>query len=288
MEPFELDWLGGPTARAFRSKRPGIDDLPWGTLDPSAYPPVLVERARVSWTEAAWNEYCTAAGFTVMLRALLEAHVPLDLIGMASDFLVDEVLHAELTSRLAMELGGSDGRQVDFTAMVVPDDPALTPLQRANEHVVRLCCVSEAFSVPVLAACERTAGHPLTKGVLRQIVKDEVPHALFGRYYLEWVAGLLDDAERARLAGIALDTLRTLAPFWTTLTSRVVDGVTTEGFAIADVYALGWADAETYAATARRAVRQDILEPLAFAGIHPDPAVVEGLLAQGLRTDPTR
>ena len=107
MEAFELDWLGGPTERAFRKLRPGIESFPWGTLNPADYPPLLVERARESWTEAAWNEYCTAAGFTVMLRAFLEARVPLDLVGMASDFIVDEVLHAELTSRLAMELGGA-------------------------------------------------------------------------------------------------------------------------------------------------------------------------------------
>ncbi|MEZ4319832.1 MAG: hypothetical protein R3F61_20135 [Myxococcota bacterium] len=278
-EPFDLDWLGGPTERAFRKLRPGVDALPWGTLDPAAFPPVLVERARTSWTEASWNEYCTAAGFTVLLKAMLEAHVPLDLIGMASDFVVDEVLHAELTARLAMELGGSDGRQVDFTRLTLPSTPGLTPLQLANEEMVRLCCVSEAFSVPVLRACERTAAHPLTQGVLRQIVADEVPHALLGRYYLEWVADRLDDAERARLGQIALDTLRTLAPFWTQLTSRVVDGVTTEGFAIEHVYALGWADAETYRETAIRAVRDDILAPLAFVGIHPDPVAVEALLA---------
>lgn len=280
-EPFALDWLGGPAARAFRKLRPGIDELPWGTLNPADYPPVLVERARTSWTEASYNEYCTAAGFTVMLRALLEARAPLDLIGMASDFLVDEVLHAELTARLAMALGGADLRLVDFSALVLDPDPKLSPLARANEEVVRLCCVSEAFSVPVLNACAKTAAHPLTKGVLQQIVKDEVPHALFGRYYLEWVGDLLDDDERTRLGHVALDTLRTLAPFWALLTSRVVDGVTTEGFRIEDVYALGWADAETYAATARRAVRDDILAPLAFVGIVPDPDEVEALLAQG-------
>ncbi len=130
----------------------------------------------------------------------------------------------------------------------------------------------------MLSACHRSAGHPRTRAVLGQIVKDEVPHALLGRYYLEWIADLLDDAERERLARVALDTLGTLAPFWTTLTSRVVDGVTTEGFRVEHVHALGWADAETYGRVARQAVRDDILAPLAFAGIHPDPTAIERLL----------
>ncbi|MEZ4322267.1 MAG: ferritin-like domain-containing protein [Myxococcota bacterium] len=280
-EPFELEWLGGPTERAFRQLRPGVDDFPWGTLDPSRYPPVLVERARVSWTEAAWNEYCTAAAFTSLLRALLEAKAPIDLTGMASDFVVDEMLHVELTSRIAMELGGGAPYQVDFEALTLPNSPGLTPFQRANEEVVRTCCVAEAFSVPMLATCMKTAAHPLTRAVLQQIVKDEAPHGRFGTYYLEWAANHMDAAERARLGAVALDMLRMYAPFWSKLTSRAVEGVTTEGFLLQHVNELGWAEAETYARTARQTVRDDILAPLATFDIHPDAGAVEALLAQG-------
>ena len=42
---FELDWLGGWSERRLRRRRPGIDDLPWGSLEaaPLAAPlwPVL-------------------------------------------------------------------------------------------------------------------------------------------------------------------------------------------------------------------------------------------------------
>src|SRR5690606_1682875 len=105
-ERFDLEWLGGVSERHFRKVRPGVDELPWGTLDAARYPAELVDRARVSWTEAAFNEYCTAAAFGEMLSALLSAKAPVDLIGMASDFVADEILHVELTSRIAMELGG--------------------------------------------------------------------------------------------------------------------------------------------------------------------------------------
>ena len=280
-QPFDLDWLGGPAERAFRKIRPGVDAFPWGTLDPGRYPPLLVDRARVSWTEAAWNEYCTAAAFTTLLRAMLEARVPLDLIGMASDFVVDEVLHVELTSRIAMELGGGAPYEVDFTELTLPGTPGLTPFQRANEEIVRTCCVAEAFSVPMLATCLSSAAHPLTRAVLQQIVKDEAPHGLLGTYYLEWAANHMDDAERTRLGGVALAMLELYAPYWSQLTSRTVGGITTEGFAIEHVHELGWAEAETYARTARQTVRNDILAPLAAFGIHVDSEAVEALLAQG-------
>ena len=105
-EPFELEWMGGPAEHHFRKARPGIDDLPWGTLDTSDYPPEVVLAARATWTEAAYTEYRAIAAFSAVLHGLCEAKAPLDLIGMASSFVADEVVHVELASRVAMELGG--------------------------------------------------------------------------------------------------------------------------------------------------------------------------------------
>ena len=54
-EYFELDWMGGLSENYFRRLRPGIDDMGWGTFDLSRYPSILLERARFSWTMAAWR-----------------------------------------------------------------------------------------------------------------------------------------------------------------------------------------------------------------------------------------
>ena len=118
LEPFDLEWFGGPAEKHFRKIRPGVESMPWGSLEPARYPAELVERARVSWTEAAFNEYCTAVAFADLLRALLVVRAPVDLIGMASDFAADEILHVELTSRIAMELGG--GAPVSYTHLTLP------------------------------------------------------------------------------------------------------------------------------------------------------------------------
>src|ERR1019366_1663250 len=105
--PFELEWMGGAAEHHFRKARPHTDDLPWGTVDASRYDPAAVERARGSWTEVAINEYRAVASFSEVLRALVDAKAPLDLLGMTSDFLADECAHVELASRMAMELGGA-------------------------------------------------------------------------------------------------------------------------------------------------------------------------------------
>ncbi len=266
-EPFDLEWMGGVAERHFRNVRPGVDELPWGTLDVSRYPVELVDRARISWTEAAFNEYCTAVAFAEMLGALLAAKAPIDLIGMASDFMADEILHVELTSRIAMDLGGGAPYQIDFDDLAVRPSQELSPLQRANELVVHVCCVGEAFSLPMLASAYQSALHPLTKQVLQRIVHDEAPHGRFGFLYLDWASEQLDDAERARLATIAANTIELFAPLWQRLTSRVHDGVTTEGYLLDHVRELGWTESSLYATRARAAIEDEVIAPLAKYGI---------------------
>lgn len=78
---------------------------------------------------------------TDMVAALLAARAPIDRVAMAADFVTDEMLRVELTSRIAMELGGGAPYQVDFTRLSERPAPELTALQRANELVMQGCCV---------------------------------------------------------------------------------------------------------------------------------------------------
>jgi hypothetical protein len=277
---FELEWLGGAAERHFRKVRPGIDELPWGTLDPGAYPPVLVDRARLSWTEGAWREYCTAAAFAEVQHALLACAAPVDLVGMAGDFVADEMLHVELNARMAMELGGGAPLLADFDRLTPPIAPDLPAIARAAEAVVRTSCVGEALSVPLLAATRKAATHPLTHAVLDRIVRDESRHARLGWLFLEWAGDRLDAAERERLASVALAALRDESSTWRGLTSRVQDGVTSEGFLLAHVHDLGWMVSDAYVAEAERAVRLDVIAPLARFGIEIPPPDVDALFGE--------
>jgi hypothetical protein len=265
--PFELEWLGGAPERLFRRRR-DAEQLPWDTLRVSDYPPALVARARASFTEAAWTEYCSAVAFAHVQRTLLEAGAPIDLIGAAGEFVADEMLHVELNARLAMALGGAAPVRVDLEATQPAPTPGLTALQRASDAVVRTCCVGEALSVPLIGGTRAVARHPLVGAALERILHDEGPHAALGGWYLEWVEPRLDDAERARLAGVALEALDAIAAEWRQLSQPSRDGVTTgEGWRVADVNALGWMEAGEYRDVARRAVRERVVEPLARRGI---------------------
>jgi hypothetical protein len=290
-QPFELEWMGGPAEHHFRRARPGIEEMPWGTLDTSAYPPDVLLAARATWTEAAYTEYKAVAAFSEVLRALCEAKAPLDLIGMASSFVADEVVHVELCSRLAMELGGGVPRPVDFDALTVKADPARTAFERANEMVLRISCIAEAFSGKLAASALRSTTHPLTRAVLERIVADESLHYRLGGLYFEWASEQLEDAERIRLSAVAVRALGAFAPMWRDgPTGAQPPAVARDEVAersragrrratLEQVHEIGWIESRLYKEQAHAALRDAVAQPLASYGIEIPEEQMRALLA---------
>ncbi len=273
-EPFELEWLGGPAEHHFRKARPGADEMPWGTLDVGALPPSLVAAARRGWTETALNEYRAVLLFTEVVRALALAKAPVDVLGMASDFLADECLHVELASRMASELGGAAVLEVDLDAVIVPPSASLTPFQRANEIVLRVSSIAEAFSGGTALGSRNVTSHPLPRALYDRILADEAHHRRLGALYFDWAADRLDGAERARLAKVAVRSLEGFATIWRPFPAkeehaRDASGTraTRDGWRLDDLHACGWLESSRFGALARKVVAEDILAPLAAIGI---------------------
>ncbi len=152
--------------------------------------------ARKHWTGAAFQEHRTAIACAATLRALMECRAPLDLIAMAARFPLDELVHVELASRMAMELGGGTEIQHDPDQMILDADPQLSPLLRTADMIARFFCVGEALSIPLLRATWHAARHPLPRAVLGRIVKDEAAHGVFGFMFLDWALDKLTDADK--------------------------------------------------------------------------------------------
>jgi hypothetical protein len=213
---FEIESLEGTPAALVRRRRPGIEALPWGALAQALaeWSPAEVERERAAWTEGAFSEYASAAAFSALAGALLEARAPIELVGLAADFVVDEMLHVELNARVAMELGGAAPFFVDFAKLAPTTAADLSPFQRAVELALRISCIGEAMSVPVLVHSRRHASDPLTRKVLSRIVRDETPHAKLGAWVIDWATPQLDAAERTRLGQVGSAMLASYAPLW--------------------------------------------------------------------------
>jgi hypothetical protein len=261
LEPFELSMLGGAVERRYRALRPEVEALPWDSLRPEDHPPEVVALARRTWTEAAFQEHRTAAACAATLKALVCARTPLDLIAFASRFPLDEMVHVELCSRLAMRLGGGIGLLHDPRHLLVDPDPELSALLQAAELVVRNFCVGEALSIPVLRGSWHAARHPLVRAVLGRIVKDEAAHGQLGWLFLDWAEPFLDDGDRAHLARVARQTIDATIERWKSIVPRADASM--------DTHALGWMESTSYLELARRSLRTHVLEPLRARGIDP-------------------
>ena len=254
-ELFELELLGGTTEQRFRRMRPEVEAMPWGTLQLSQVSDEQRITARKAWTGSAYQEHRTGAACALTLQALIEARAPLDLIGVASRFPLDEMVHVELCARMAMEFGGGTEIIHDPKAMVVGCDATLSPLMQAADMVVRFFCVGEALSIPLLRGTWKAARHPLPRAVLARIVKDEAAHGTFGYLFLDWAESRLSREDR-RLLGTAADlAIDAVVRQWEDLRTRP-KSEWHEGNALA------WMATEPYLELAARSMNQNVLEPL--------------------------
>jgi hypothetical protein len=267
MTQFELTMLGGPVTARLRRRRPGLDDLPWGSLDPSEFTPEALHEARALWTNATFTEYASAAAFSALTSALLECGAPIDLSALAADSAVDELDHAEVLSRLVTELGGAAAFEVELGLVSPSTTPGVSPLLRAAELAIKTSCVGEALSVPALLRSRQLAGNALVRAVLDRLLRDEGQHARIGIWFLESANERLSRADREHLARVTLDAIAVYRPLWQ---GRCV--------ACAAPAALGGVPADDHAALMVSAVRTRIVRPLRRLGIAIEGDALESLL----------
>lgn len=210
---FELEWMGGTAARLFQQHRGDrIDELPWDAFQAGHLSDAERDRLRTVWTQSAHQEWCAGGAFASLQTALLRARAPVDLIGMAGRFVADEMVHVELASRMANAYGGGVPLDVDPLAIQPTVDEGLEPLLEACSLAIRISCVGESFSLPVLASELASAADPLSKAVLTRITADEAPHALVGGLVLEWARAALTATDREFLSHVAQDAVDALTP----------------------------------------------------------------------------
>ncbi|ATB42156.1 hypothetical protein CYFUS_007633 [Cystobacter fuscus] len=120
----------------------------------------------------------------------------------------------------------------------------------------------EAISIPLLRGTWRSATHPLVKGVLGRIVKDEAAHGQFGWVFLDWALPMLEEDEREVLREAAGRTIAAVRENQARIAARG------EGEASA-IHALGWMQSQSYLDLARRSMETEVLAPLRARGLEP-------------------
>lgn len=212
MALFETSWMGGTAERLFAQHRGDrLEEIQWSQLRTGGIEAAQLDRLRTVWTQSAHQEWCAAGAFTALQQKLLLARAPVDLIGMSGRFVADEMVHVELASRMAMAYGGGVALEID-PAAVFPVEDGGHELFAAAAMAIRVSCVGESFSLPVIAKEFSGAADPVARAVLGRIAADEAQHALVGWLVLDWALPLLDDDARDGLAAVAEDAVAALRP----------------------------------------------------------------------------
>jgi len=271
---FQIEWLGGVAEHHFRRVRPEATDIDWDTLQASRYRPEAIRGAQQVWTSVALSEYAAIASFAQVVRALAEAQAPLDLIGMTSDFLADEVKHVELASRVVMQLGGAAPVAFEPSRLVPRLDLTLSPFARSNEMALRIGCIAESFASATAVPIMRAATHPVIRGVYETILRDEARHCRFGSLYFEWASEHWDEAERVRLAAVSLDALRSYAKL-----ARSTQPTAPRAIRDDEALELGWFEPARYEPLVQSAVLDEIVPQLLELGLPLDTAAIRALFA---------
>jgi hypothetical protein len=259
-QDFVLEWLGGAAEKRFRRARPQDEALPWDSFRPGDYSESVVTAARAWWTELAANELAAVIEFSSVVSALAAAQAPLDLVGMASDFLADECAHVELGSRATMALGGAAPRTVDFAQAMHAPNANRTPKQWANERVLSVCCVAEVLAEAAAARTYQACTDALPRALYASILRDEVYHKQLGALYIEYAYETWDDAERERLGRVVADQLFKFRALWDVPVREAVGPSVPE-------HALGFLKRSELAHVARNAALADVVKPLAEIGL---------------------
>lgn len=237
--------------------RDAVEELPWGTLRASELPESVLMEAQRSFAEGAESERMTAVGFAELAGALARAAAPAELVERAAQFVGEEMVHAEINERLARELGAEPAtREVSSFGV----DTSLSAFDQALELAVRVSCVGEALSVPLLGLSAKSATHPLVRGALRIIAREEPPHAELGLAVLAWARDGLDGARLERLRASTLRELARFADYFAPRASTRPEHVR----ALSDV---GFAPPEEYERVVVRALADRVIAPLAALGI---------------------
>ena len=261
----ELSWLGGATERRLRKRRPGIEKLPWGSIEAERLEDADRAEAIGVWTNAVFTEYASAAAFSSLATACLEACAPVDLTATIADCAVDELAHVELASRILAELGGAAPFEVDMEAVSPRPSQGARAVMRAAEIAITTSCVGEALSLPALRHGKMSARHPLARAVIARLLADEGPHARVGFTFLAWAEARLTTGERAQLATLALDAIESYSSLW----RESCDCPASSLSGVID---------DAYRAGLRLAVAERIALPLARFGIELDGGRLTTLL----------
>jgi hypothetical protein len=201
----ELSFAGGAFA-PLHQRMVGVK-VDFATLDPAAFEPQLLERARLTWQDRVRTEYRSAQLMSRLLLETLAAGDPFDSHAGIVSFIEDELRHVALCAGLVRALGSAPllPEPVELTQPAA--FIAMSAAQRALSIAISMLLVNEALSVAYIEDLRARCQQPVVRAVLDATLADETEHDAFGVEYVRRALSRLPDVPLASWRKIAQQAL---------------------------------------------------------------------------------
>jgi len=159
--------------------------IAWSELDARA----LGEQGRrtvgATWLSRMKQEHLAVGAFALLARELAEQGCDPVVLSLVTRAACDEVRHAEICRRFAVELLGADAVPASFRGLPkVPMHPGALPADRVLFHVVEMCCMSETLTGVYFTEMLARTTDAVAREAIESLLEDEIDHGRVGWAYL--------------------------------------------------------------------------------------------------------
>jgi hypothetical protein len=180
--------------------------IAWSGLDAQALGPEGRRTVGATWLGRMKQEHLAVGAFALLARELAAEGCDPIVLSLVTRASCDEVRHADICRRFAVELLGGDGVPASFRGLPkVPMHARASAADRVLFHVVEMCCMSETLTGVYFTEMLARTTDVVAREAIESLLEDEIDHGRVGWAYLagrsrDGTLGALADALPAMLS----------------------------------------------------------------------------------------
>ncbi len=159
--------------------------IAWSALDGEALGDAGRRTVGATWLERMKQEHLAVGAFALLARELAAEGCESVVLSLVTRAACDEVRHAEICRRFAVELLGGDAVPAGFRGLPkVPMHAGAPSADRVLFHVVEMCCLSETLTGVYFTEMLARTTDPVAREAIESLLEDEIDHGRVGWAYL--------------------------------------------------------------------------------------------------------
>jgi hypothetical protein len=159
--------------------------IAWSELDAEALGEEGKRTVGKTWLGRMKQEHLAVGAFALLARELAEQGCDPVVLSLVTRASCDEVRHAEICRRYAVELLGASEVPASFRGLPkVPMHAGASAADRVLFHVVEMCCMSETLTGVYFTEMLARTTDGVAREAIESLLEDEIDHGRVGWAYL--------------------------------------------------------------------------------------------------------